>query len=150
MARFRTTIVSVRSVEDTFDYMADFANAREWDPATVAAERLDPGPPAVGSGFELTEKFLGRTLPMEYRIVDLDRPRRVVLHADLPAVRSIDTITVEPAGAGGSGSVLTYDAELRPRTTVARIFDPITGLLFKRLASGGAEGLRRELGKAGG
>ncbi len=146
MARFRKTIASARSVEDTFDYLADFANAREWDPATQAAERLDPGDPAVGSRFLLTERFLGRTLPMEYRIVELDRPRRVVLQAEISAVRSVDTITVEPAG-DGRGSVLTYDAELQPRTGLARFLDPLTALVFKRVASSGADGLRRELGR---
>jgi hypothetical protein len=149
MARFRTTIPSSRTVEETIDYIADFANALDWDPATVATERLDPGAPAVGNRFRLTEKFVGRTLPMEYRIIELDRPRRVVLQAELSAVRSIDTITVESAGDGGTGSVLTYDAELQPRTALVRVLDPITGLLFKRMASGGAEGLRRELGGAG-
>ena len=37
MARYRGTLVSTRSAEDTFDYMADFANAAEWDPGTVSA-----------------------------------------------------------------------------------------------------------------
>jgi hypothetical protein len=146
MARFRTTISSKRSVEATFDYLADFASAAEWDPATVAAERLDDGPPAVGSRFRLTERFLGRTLVMEYRIVELDRPRRVVLEAELPAVRSVDRITVV---AEGDGALLTYDAELAPRTGLAKLLDPVTRLAFKRMASGGADGLRRELAGAG-
>ena len=41
MARYRGTVISTRSAEDTFDYMADFANAAEWDPGTATAERLD-------------------------------------------------------------------------------------------------------------
>jgi hypothetical protein len=148
MARFRSTIRSIRSLENTFDYLADFANALAWDPATVAAERLDPGPPAVGNRYRLTERFLGRTLVMEYRIVEFDRPRRLVLEAELPAVRSIDRITVD-ADAETGEALLTYDAELQPRTALARVLDPLTGLAFKRMASGGAAGLRRELGREG-
>ncbi len=144
MTRFRATIHSVRSVDDTFDYLADFANAAEWDPATVAAERLDPGPAALGSRFMLTERFLGRTLPMEYRITTFDRPDRVVLEAELAAVRSVDQITVEP---DGTGALLHYDAELQPRTGLARLLGPVIAFGFRRMGSGGADGLRREPGR---
>ena len=41
MARYRGTVISTRSAEETFDYMADFANAAEWDPGTASAERVE-------------------------------------------------------------------------------------------------------------
>ena len=41
MSRYRGTVVSQRSAEDTFDYLADFSNAAEWDPGVADAERLD-------------------------------------------------------------------------------------------------------------
>ncbi len=53
MARYRGTVLSTRSAEDTFDYMADFANAAVWDPGTASAERLDPGTVGLGSTFRL-------------------------------------------------------------------------------------------------
>ena len=43
MASYRGTIVSTRSPEETFDYMADFANAADWDPGTAWAEHIDDG-----------------------------------------------------------------------------------------------------------
>lgn len=150
MAAFEATISSARSPEATLEYLADFANAVEWDPATVAAERLDPGPPVVGSRYLLTGRFLGRSVPMEYRIVELDRPRSLLLVAELGWVRSVDRITVEP-GPGpdgqGDGAVLTYDARLEPTSAVARVADPVINVFFQRLGSGGADGLRRELGR---
>ena len=35
MARYRGTVISTRSAEETFDYLADFANAADWDPGTA-------------------------------------------------------------------------------------------------------------------
>ena len=49
MARYRGTVISTRPAEETFDYMADFANAAQWDPGTADAERLDDGPVGLGS-----------------------------------------------------------------------------------------------------
>ena len=69
MARYRGTVVSTRSVEDTFDYMADFANAAEWDPGTASAERLDTGEVGPGSAFRLEVRIGSRTTPLDYRIV---------------------------------------------------------------------------------
>jgi hypothetical protein len=37
MARFRGTVVSPWSIEETFDYLADFSNAAEWDPGVDRA-----------------------------------------------------------------------------------------------------------------
>ena len=42
MARYRGTVVSTRSAEETFDYMADFANAAEWDPGTATTSMTVP------------------------------------------------------------------------------------------------------------
>ena len=43
---------------------------------------------------------LGRRLPLEYRIEEIDRPRRVVLRAQNAAVRSTDVIEVTAAPGG--------------------------------------------------
>ena len=74
MARYRGTVISTRSAEETFDYMADFANAAEWDPGTAEAERLDDGPVGLGSTFRLGVRVGTRVVPLDYRIVTYDRP----------------------------------------------------------------------------
>ena len=53
---------------DTFDYMATFSNAARWDPGTLAAEQLDPGPVRAGTRFRLNVAFGGRGMPLTYRI----------------------------------------------------------------------------------
>ena len=74
MARYRATVISTRSAEETFDYLADFSNAEEWDPGTATAERLDDGPVGLGSAFRLGVRVGARVTPLEYRIVAFDRP----------------------------------------------------------------------------
>jgi NAD(P)-dependent dehydrogenase (short-subunit alcohol dehydrogenase family) len=143
MARFRGTVRSDRSVEEAFDYLADFANAAEWDPGTHAAERLDEGPIGVGSAFRLLVAAGPRQVPFEYRITAYDRPHRVVLVAESATVRSEDTVTVVPAAGGGS--LLTYDAELTLRGRLAP-GDVLLRPFFDRLGAKGLAGLRRALG----
>ncbi len=64
--------------------MARFSNAAEWDPGVTEAAEDDPGPPAFGSTYRLKVRFFGLTVPLEYRIEEIDRPRRVVLRPRTP------------------------------------------------------------------
>jgi len=143
MAHYRGTVVSTRSAEETFDYMADFANAAEWDPGTASAERLTAGEVGLGSAFRLYVRVGSRTTPLDYRIVAFEQPDRVVLLGESATLRSEDTVTVVPDADGGS--ILTYDADLRLKGFFA-LANPLLGLFFRRIGDKGAEGLRRTLG----
>src|SRR4249920_3292944 len=109
MARYVTTIESVLPQVEAFAYMADFANARLWDPSVREARRVGEAPIGIGSAFDLVARFGGRDVPLRYAIVEYDAPRRVALEAARPGFTSRDVITVESAG---SGSVVHYDATL--------------------------------------
>ena len=109
MARYLTTIESALPQVEAFAYMADFANARLWDPSVSEARRVGEAPIGIGSAFDLVARFGSRDVPLRYEIVEYDSPRRVVLEAQRPGFVSRDTITVEPAG---NGSVVQYDATL--------------------------------------
>ncbi len=143
MARYRGTVISTRSAEETFDYMADFANAAEWDPGTAGAERLDDGPVGRGSTFRLGVRVGTRVVPLDYRIVTYDRPWRVVLLGESDTIRSEDTVTVTPTADGGS--ILTYAADLRLKGAFAAA-NPLLPLVFDRIGDKGVAGLRRTLG----
>ena len=90
--------------------MARFSNAAEWDPGVTEATEADPGPPTLGSTYRLMVRAFGRSLPLDYRICEFDRPHRVVLSAANSMVRSTDVIQVSAGPEGGS--TLTYDATL--------------------------------------
>jgi hypothetical protein len=142
MARYVTTIESKLSAAEAFAYMADFSNARQWDPSVVEASRSGEGAVGNGSTFDLVVTFGGRKLPMRYEIVSYEAPRLVVLEARQPTFTSRDTITVT-ATAGG-GATVHYDALLE-FNGLGRLLDPIMQLIFNRTGDKAAAGMRMAL-----
>ncbi|MGZ4320292.1 MAG: SRPBCC family protein [Gaiellaceae bacterium] len=141
MARYVTRIESSLSPADVFAYMADFANARFWDPSVSVATRQGDGPVGLGSTFQLVARFAGRDVPLLYTIVAYEPPQRVVLEARTPGFVSRDTITVEPAAAG---STVAYDALLE-LAGVRRLFDPLLQRIFNGVGDRAAAGMRAGL-----
>ncbi len=141
MARYVTTIESRLPTADAFAYMADFANARAWDPSVSEARPVGDAPLGVGSAFDLVARFAGRDVPLRYTIVSFEPPQRVVLEANRPGFVSRDTITVEPAG---DGSKVHYDATLA-FSGVGRLFDPIMQRIFNRVGAHAATGMQAAL-----
>ena len=141
MARYVTTIESTLSPAEAFAYMADFSNARHWDPSVDEASRSSDGPLGRGSTFELVVRFGGRKLPMRYELVSFDEPRAFVVESRKPSFTSRDTITVSPAGAG---STVHYDALLEFKGA-GKLLDPLMQLLFNRTGTKAAAGMRTAL-----
>ena len=137
MARYVRSIDVPTSPEATFDYMARFSNAEEWDPGVAEAEMVTPAPVGPGSAFVLMVKAVGRRLPFRYEVAEYERPHSVTLVARRSPLVSRDTITVRPTSAGAQ---LTYDADLR-LTGPARIFDPVLALAFRRIGDRALAGL---------
>jgi len=141
MASYVTTVDSALPPADAFAYMADFANAREWDPSVSEARRVGGAPVGPGSEFDLVARFGGRDVPLRYAIVEYDEPLRVVLEAQRPGFVSRDTITVEP---GPAGSVVRYDATLA-FGGVGRLFDPVMQRIFNRVGARATLGMQTAL-----
>ena len=142
MARYSTMVQSNKSREEVFDYLADFANAREWDPGVVAGENLTGQPIGPGSRFRLMCRFFGRQIPLEYRITAFEAPSRVVFRADRGSISSIDEIRFV---TDGEGSAVTYEANLRLSGLLGRLMDPLLARAFRRIGERAAVGLRRAL-----
>ena len=141
MATYSTQIEAARGQDEVFEYLATFSNAREWDPGVVDGESLTPGPVAVGSVYRLGVRLAGRVVPFEYRVLELDRPRRVVLQATHGHMESTDTITVERAGPG---SRVRYVAVLEGHGLL-RLASPLLARCFTTMADRAAAGLRAAL-----
>jgi hypothetical protein len=143
MARYTTTIRTTLEESGAFAYMADFSNARFWDPSVSEARREDEGPVGRGSRFHLVVRFAGRDVPLTYTIIAFEPPTLVVLEARRGFV-SRDTITVQPAEGGGS--VVRYDA-LLAFEGIGRLLDPVMQLAFDRVGARAAAGLARVLNR---
>lgn len=141
MARYRTTVDVPTAPTDTFDYLARFDTAAEWDPGVVEARMVTPAPVGEGSRFALVARFAGSNVRLEYEILEHDRPRKVVLRAQNSMVTSLDTITFEPTTVG---TAVTYDAVLEGRG-VFRLADPPLALAFRRIGDAAAAGLASTL-----
>jgi hypothetical protein len=141
MARYVTTIESQLAPAEAFAYMADFSNARVWDPSVSEALRAGGGPIGVGSEFDLVSRFAGRDVRLRYTIVAYEPPGRIVLEARRPGFVSRDTITIEPAE---HGSDVHYDATLT-FGGIRRLLDPLMQRVFDRVGTGAAAGLQSAL-----
>ncbi|MBJ7348154.1 MAG: SRPBCC family protein [Thermoleophilaceae bacterium] len=141
MARYQATIETAQPAEEVFAYLANFANAREWDPSVVDGQILTPGEPALGSRYEITAKFAGNSNVLEYEITDFEAPRRVVLRGENAGVVSIDTIIVARAG---DVTRVSYDADLQFKGAY-RALDPIFKLVFQRIGDKAKAGMQARL-----
>ena len=144
MAHYHAMIRSRRPAPETFDYMATFSNAAQWDPGVLAGEQLDPGPVGVGTRFRLVVPFLGRRLPLIYKISTHVPGREVVLEAASRLLRATDRMVVLP---DGDGSTVSYDAEVRLRGPL-RILDPVMRRGFNTVGDRATAGLARTLSAA--
>jgi hypothetical protein len=149
--RYLTHITTDVGLDEAFFDLSHFDRAAEWDPGVAEGTMLTPEPVGRGSRFELSAKFFGRAVPMEYEIVEFEPGTRVVLQAETPFVRSIDTITFAsvPSGSASDTSkpeatLVTYDARLEPKGA-ARFGTPLLALAFRRIGDRAAAGLRERL-----
>jgi hypothetical protein len=141
MLRYLTRITTEIDREQAFSDLSHFDRAAEWDPGVAEGTSLTPEPVGLGSRFALRAAFLGRTVPLEYEIIEFEPSTRVVLRAETPLLRSIDTITFESAPGA---TVVTYDARLEP-IGPARLARPFLALAFRRVGDRAAVGLRERL-----
>ena len=142
MARYVTTVRSAKTPREAFAYMADLRNFAEWDPGVKAVRQVEGsggGPDAV---FDVTVVAPGPDLTLRYVTEEHDAPHNLLVVARSIVFTSIDRITVEP---DGTGSVVTYDADLR-LNGVLRVGDLGLRLVFGQIGNRAAAGLRRVLG----
>jgi len=141
MTRLREQVITPLALDETFAFVADFANAMHWDPGVATSERLDEGPLRVGARYRLGIRMRGRIAPMEYRVSVLDPRRRVVLLGEGSGVSAVDDIRFEQAG---EGTRIDYTADIR-LSGIARLAQPLLGGAFAKVARDALEGMQRAL-----
>jgi len=138
MARYHAAVQSRRPAQETFDYLAMFSNADEWDPGVLAGQQLDPGPVAVGTRFRLVVAFLGGRLSLTYTVTGYGPGRRVTLTAISGLLRATDRIEVT------DGALVSYDAEVVLRGPL-RVLDAALRPGFRKIAERAARSLAATL-----
>ncbi len=141
MTRLHQQIETRLPVDAAFAFVADFANARHWDPGVATSERIDAGPVGLGASYRLGVRMRGRVTPMEYRITAFDAPRHVVLTGEGSGVAATDEIRFEPSG---TGTRIDYVADIRLRGFL-RLAQPFLGGAFAKIGRDALEGMKRAL-----
>lgn len=141
MTRLQERLETSLPIEETFAFVADFANSSRWDPGVATSERLDDGPVGVGARYRLGIRVLGRVAPMEYRITTYEPLSRVVLAGEGSGVSAIDDIRFERTA---SGTAVDYTADIR-LVGWKRLAQPFVGGAIAKIGREGAGGMQRTL-----
>jgi carbon monoxide dehydrogenase subunit G len=141
MPRLHETIDTSLPIDETFAYVADFANQSEWDPNTVTSERIDEGPVRVGARYDLGVRQRGSVVPMEYRVTSWEPGRRVVLAGQGSNIRATDDIRFEPTP---TGTRVDYTAEIS-LTGWMRLATPFAGRAFAKIGKDAVAGMQSAL-----
>jgi uncharacterized protein YndB with AHSA1/START domain len=143
VAHYEATVTSPKPIEEVFAYVANLANADEWDPSITRAETQASDPLSLGAQFDIeVDGPLGRRLEMTYKTVEIDRPHLAVVRAETGSLVSRDEIRFREQPGGGTE--VTYSAELRPKGLL-RLADPVLALGFQRYGSRARDGLEQRL-----
>jgi carbon monoxide dehydrogenase subunit G len=127
-----------KPVEQVVAYLADFANAEQWDPGTESCTQTSPDPVAVGTTWKNVSKIAGITTELDYTLTSLE-PGKIVLVGTNKTATSTDTITVV---ANGTGSEVTYDANVE-LNGIAKVGAPAVKLVFEHLGNETEDGIQK-------
>ena len=136
MITLHRSVTSIADPHAAFAYLADFANAEEWDSGTVSCERVsgDGGP---GTVYANVSRFAGRNVELEYTTEEVAEPKFVVVGRN-KTTTSRDTIIVTPQAHGGCRVDYTAEFEF---TGLAKYLAPVVRPLLDRLGDNTAKTL---------
>ncbi len=128
-------------IERAFAFVADFANAEQWDPGVASSARVDAGPTALGARYDLGVRMRGRVSPMRYEVTVYEPSRRVVLTGAGAGVAAVDDIRFE---ATPTGTRIDYTADIRLQGLLS-LAAPFASGAFRRIARDARDGMQRAL-----
>jgi carbon monoxide dehydrogenase subunit G len=144
MARYTGTIETDHGADAVWSYLADLRSVREWDPSVDHVELTGGEPRTESARYQLEVSFRGKTVSLPYRVVEVERPHRVVFAAESDAVTVRDEARIESLGAGRSR--VTWDADLR-LNGIRRLFELPLRAAFARIGQRAERGLAERLRK---
>jgi carbon monoxide dehydrogenase subunit G len=128
MVHVQRTFLVNRPVEVVVPYLADFANAEQWDPGTQSCSRIGSGPVEVGARWHNVSKILGLKTELEYTLTRLETDH-ITLVGRNDTATSTDDIVVRPHL---DGAEVTYDSTVELHGA-AKLAAPVMKLEFEKL-----------------
>lgn len=142
MIQMQREVTTDAAPDAVFAYLADFTTTEQWDPGSVRTVRV-AGDGGVGTRYENTSKFAGRTSELVYEVIGVTPGESIRLRGENSSLIAHDTITVHPHP---DGSQVTYRVEFAFQGLL-RWAEPLLRFAVGNLMDNGARGLRRELAK---
>ena len=142
MPRLHEIIETTLPIDETFAFIADFANNEVWDPGTVSSRRVGDGPIGPGTSYDLVVKVGAGSAPMTYTVETYEPGRRVVLHGEGERVIARDDIRFEATPAGGTRVDYVADLQLKG---VMRLLTPLLGGTFRKIGEDARTGMTAAL-----
>ena len=102
------TVIVTAPADAVLEYLKDFGNAEQWDPAARRTTRGDTGPVGVGSRWHHEARVLGVRAELTYTLAAADGGRLVFVGHNESATAT-GTVTVRP---GQGGTEVTYHVDL--------------------------------------
>jgi carbon monoxide dehydrogenase subunit G len=143
---FREVIEVRARPRDVQAFVSDLKNLPEWDPTAIGVEQTSPGPVRKGTTYRVVLRFVGAQTVTDYTVTEHRPGTKTVLVGVGRRATATHTMRVERTIRG---SRLTWESEIR-FTGVAKLFEPVAGLLFSpnvRQAAGNLESALNALEK---
>jgi carbon monoxide dehydrogenase subunit G len=144
MPSVHRTFTTTTSPDVVYAFLADFANAEEWDPGTVECRRTD-GDGGVGTRYHNVSKFLGRTSTVEYVARELTPPTFLHFEGNNKQFTGHDRISLQ---ASGGGTQVTYDAHFAFHG-ISKVAVPLVAVYLPLLAGKVVDRMRERLDRLG-
>jgi carbon monoxide dehydrogenase subunit G len=124
------TFVVTAPADVVLDYLRDFGNTQQWDPATRRTTRLGDGPIVVGSSWRHEARVLGVRAELTYTLAAAADDRRGFVGRSEGAT-STGTVTVRPVE---DGTEVTYHVDLEMHG-LAKLATPVLRAEAEKLAT---------------
>ncbi len=98
-----------RPVDEVFAYVADPENSKEWSATIMDIRQDSPGPlQGVGDRFDVSQKFLGRTMQVPQEVVAFEPGRSYTLRTTDGPIQMTTSWACDPS-TEGSRVTATFD-----------------------------------------
>ncbi len=128
MAHAEKTVTIQRSAKEIFDFILDGRNNPLWRPSVADIEQVQGAPKGVGAMFKQGMKGPGgRRIEADYKIVDIDTPRRIRFEVTAGPARPTGTYTFAQQG---NSTTVTFVLDYQPKG-LAKLMDGLIGKQMK-------------------
>ncbi len=131
-----------RPIHDVFAYLGDFTTTNEWDPGTRSTTRTS-GDGGLGTTYDNTSEFMGRSVDLTYETVVHDAPNEVRFRGRNGRTTATDWMRFTALPDGGTS--IHYRADFEFPFLIRLVAPIVVGRRLPALADETIEQIKRSL-----